>query len=122
MVGSTPIDPSSELPELPELGTSKKPEKRHEPFIDGRLTVELVHDGVRVLVSLGVCLKENMQPEAILQGFNKLNQWVTLNLISPQGGRRLIRPPKKPDPSQEFTAVRLMEGTCQVKFGGNDES
>lgn len=123
MVGSVPVEssPMADLPELPELGTSRKQEKRHEPFIDGRLTVEPVHNGIMVKVSPATFLNANMKPDALLQGFNKQNQWITLNEVSPQGGKRLIRPPKESNPSQEFTAVRLMEGTCQVKFGGNDD-
>lgn len=114
LAGSVPVD------SLPELGSpSGKPQSN--PLKDGRLSVEPVYNGILVKVQPATVLNANMRPEALLQAFNKLNQWVTINEISPQGGKRVLQPPKEADPSQEYTAVRLMEGTCQVSFRGNDE-
>lgn len=111
-----------ELPELelPDLGSGKK-EKDSEPMVDGRLSIEPVHNGIQVKIQPAEVLHDGMKPEALLQAYTKQNQWVTIVEVSPVGGKIVLKKPKKVDPSQEYTSVRLMEGTCQVKFGGNDE-
>ena len=114
--------------ELPELGSSND-DKAPEPMTDGRLSIEPVFNGILVKVAPATVLNARMKPVALLQAMNKLNQWVTLHEISPAGGKCTIKPPKKndgkvigmSDAANEYVAVRLMEGTCTVKFGGNDE-
>ena len=119
--GSKVVDGKVVAPdELPELG-SPNHDVIVDSMTDGRLSIEPVHGGIRVRIESATVLREGLVPAAVVQGFNKQNQWKLLHEVSPIGGQFTISPPKKADPSQEFIAVRLLELTCQVQFGGNDE-